>query len=293
MREARAEKELDALFAEQIEPFFRSIGATSEQVQVDAFSQEQDELHQFVDCIMMGPYGAADLHARFETATNADFVVPQYHRDAPGSRAFATGIQTGGSPLRRSVMAAVQTKASEYALQGVLTTAHETMQAVRSTFHDTANMRYVLCSFACAVLFACARELTDVRTRSCQCPASEARSIACCFEHNWASPADITFPANGALDRTWKMHSNVLGEIMSDIVENQLLSRDVWTEKEFSFAPPLPAGERYELRRMYLFDPESTVMEYSEAEVISSAACVCAGLQAACMRACAYARAAI
>ena len=141
--------------------------------------------------------------------------------------------------------------------------------------------------------FACARELTDVRTRSCQCPASEARSIACCFEHNWASPADITFPANGALDRTWQMHSNVLGEIMSDIVESQLLSRDVWTEKEFSFAPPLPAGERYELRRMYLFDPESTVMEYSEAEVISSAACVRAGLQAACMRACAYARAAI
>jgi len=139
---ARAEKELDALFAEHIEPFFRGVGALSEQVQVDAFSQEQDELHQFVDCMMVGPYGAADMHARFETAADAGFVVPQYHRDAPGSRAFAAGIATGGSPLRRSVMAAVQATASAYALAGVRTTAHETMQAVRSTFHDTANLRY-------------------------------------------------------------------------------------------------------------------------------------------------------
>jgi len=137
----------------------------SEHVKVDAFSQEQDELHQFVDCMMLGPYGAADLHARFETAAGAGFAVPQYHRDTPGSRAFAKGVKTGGSPLRRSVMAAVKAKASEYALAGVRVTAHETMQAVRSNFHDTANLRCVLRALpapsrarACARVRACASD---------------------------------------------------------------------------------------------------------------------------------------
>jgi len=63
------------------------------------------------------------------------------------------------------------------------------------------------------------------------------------------------------------MRAKVIGEILDDIVENKLLSRDVWTEKEFSFAQTMSAGESYELRRMYLFDPARTVMEYSEAEV--------------------------
>jgi len=112
-------------------------------VQVDAYSQEQDELHQFVDCMMIGPYGAADLHARFETAAGAGFDVPQYHRDMPGSRAFAAGQQTGGSPLRKQLMAAVEKKASEFATTSTKITAYETMQALRSTFHDQTNMRYV------------------------------------------------------------------------------------------------------------------------------------------------------
>jgi len=81
--------------------------------------------------------------------------VPQYHRDAPGSRAFAAGVKTGGSPLRRAVLAAIQEKASEYALAGVQTTARETMQAVRSNFHDTANMRCLLSQRSCA----CSRAL--------------------------------------------------------------------------------------------------------------------------------------
>ena len=103
--------------------------------------------------------------------------------------------------------------------------------------------------------------------RSCRCLSSEARSVACCFEHDWKYAADITFPANGALDRKWNVRAEVVTDILDAVLKDQLLTRDVWTEKAFSFAPPMQTGERYELRRMYLFDPEHTVREYSEDEV--------------------------
>jgi len=112
------------------------------QVKVDAFSSEQDELHQFVDCVLMGPYGTADLHARFDSA--AGFTVPQYHRGTPGSRAFAVDeTGTGGSPLRRSVMAAVQARISEYATKSVKHETTVTLNTIRNMFRNTQNMRYV------------------------------------------------------------------------------------------------------------------------------------------------------
>jgi len=77
-REMRAEMELDALFTEHIEPFFKEMGDVSVKLEVEAFSQEQDELHQFADCMMMGPYGAADMHARFATAAGTSQIYSLY-----------------------------------------------------------------------------------------------------------------------------------------------------------------------------------------------------------------------
>ena len=108
---------------------------------MDSFSSEQDELHQFVDCVIMGPYSAADLHASFKSAT--DFAVPQYHRNAPESRAFVPGRPTGGSPLRRSVIAAVEERIGDDALKSVKERALVTTQSVRSMFHNKQNLWYV------------------------------------------------------------------------------------------------------------------------------------------------------
>ena len=192
--------------------------AASEQVRVDSYSVEQDELHQFVDCAVLGPYGAADLHAGFRTIGDAAFAVPQYHRGAPDSRAFEAGRATGGSELRRSAMAAVQAAASAFARNGVVENTLDVMRAVRGTFRDPDNLR-------------------------CQCPGEAARSIACCARHGWTSAADVTFPANAALAEQWDMTAGVLGSTLQHIIDERLLSRDIWTEPEYSFAPAQAATE--------------------------------------------------
>ena len=98
-------------------------------------------------------------------------------------------------------------------------TTQRVMAGVRSTFHDRANLR-------------------------CQCTDRVERSLACCAERvargEWASAADITFPANAALAEEWDLRKEVLGTVMDHIIEDGLLSRDIWTEREYSFAPARP-----------------------------------------------------
>ena len=244
-RLAQARVELDALYAEHIEPFFENMGKMSDLVRVKAYSVEQDELHQFVDCVMLGPYGAADLVTQFPTTLGPPASVPQYYRDSPGTRAFADGTATGGSALRKSVMSAVENHVETTALQAVKDETRFAMQTIRSIFHDKQNF-------------------------VCVCPDGIARSLQCCVDNGWTSVSQIAFPADKAMQEHWDMRKATLEGILQSVKDTDILRTDVWTDPDYAFRAEhkMSAADRFEMQRIYMFDPEHTVMEYSEAEVL-------------------------
>ena len=83
---ADPEASLDRLLRDEIAPFFRAHWQVSEDVAVKAWNVEGDELHQYVDCVMFGPYAVADLHTSFRTTNGRAFPVEQYHLHAADSR---------------------------------------------------------------------------------------------------------------------------------------------------------------------------------------------------------------
>jgi len=241
-----AEASLDWLFRDEIAPFFAANRQVSENVAVKAWSVEGDELHQYVNCVMLGPYAAADLHASFRTTNGRAFPVEQYHRHAADSRDFADGLRTGGSPFRRWLMQSVQDAVSQEAQEAVVKQSQYVMSALRNYFADPASLRC-----------ACADDALP-------------NSVLCCSEAGWTSAAQITFPANEALNKEWDIQAEVVGEIIAQISASQLLSNRAWTDRAFNAAPaqPLSQEDAFELHRMYLFDPDNTVREYWQAEVL-------------------------
>ena len=84
-RSAKAEKQLARLLAE-INTEFEQLLSTSfaqefqQNVRVESFSTEGDQLHQLVDCVVLGPYSAADLNVNVHSDNMLKAPVPQYHR---------------------------------------------------------------------------------------------------------------------------------------------------------------------------------------------------------------------
>jgi hypothetical protein len=106
-READALKELRDYVTETIEPRFASMEdgklqkALAEYLDVKLWSVEGDALHQFVDCVVLGPYAAVDLaHNVHDGASRLP--VPQYHRGVADSREFGSWGETGGTTARRA-----------------------------------------------------------------------------------------------------------------------------------------------------------------------------------------------
>ena len=102
----QANIKLQKLLDEQIRPTFEQLtdqqlrDHLSEHVDVSTFSVEGDELHQLIDCIVLGPYVAADLHAMPKNHV-ASQTLPrrQYHRGQANSRNFEQEAQTADNTL--------------------------------------------------------------------------------------------------------------------------------------------------------------------------------------------------
>jgi len=95
-----AQARIDALYTERIEPTLRLLTRDiSEKLETNMWSMEGDELHQFVDCVVLGPFALADLFSSFDLSSgNGKFRVPRYHRGDELSRHYME-IQT---PLRQN-----------------------------------------------------------------------------------------------------------------------------------------------------------------------------------------------
>ena len=73
-RRERAEAQLTNLLAEVSSEFEQLLSISfaeelQQRVRVESFSTEGDELHQLIDCVVLGPYSAADLNVNVHTPT--------------------------------------------------------------------------------------------------------------------------------------------------------------------------------------------------------------------------------
>ena len=75
-----------------------------EEIRVEVFSSEGDELHQLLDCVVMGPYSSADLVPNLYFDNLEPLQVPQYHRGNPNSRQFQSTSDTAGSEARQALV---------------------------------------------------------------------------------------------------------------------------------------------------------------------------------------------
>lgn len=232
-RADRAEQQLLVLHADIVATLREAAYTISSKVDVKAESREGDQLHQIMDCFMLGPYAAADMQATFELGGGGRLEVPQYHRGNPRSRQFAAGPATGGSDVRRAVMGRFLETIDAQVNAQVRDTVASTLNHWRSVMADIDNLR-------------------------CEC-GDGPNSMACC---RFASRADITYRARGL-----QLDTDIGDEVLQEVFqmdETQAVLQRLWTSTEFvPPSRPLSEADRIQLRNAYVFDFRQRVLEYS------------------------------
>ena len=245
-REAAAEERLQTLITNEIEPELAKIPLDlSNQIEISAWSVEGDEIHQLVDCVIMGPYAAADMHSTFTMSNGQSFPVPQYHRGDPGSRAFVNDglIATKGSEARKEIMKAVQEHIAEQYDTVIMEEARGTLSKIKYMFKDVENMK-------------------------CLCAESSQPSLACCSEANQL--AEIDFKLNNLFANIYAL-TDYHNQTWSSMLDSTILRDDLWTTEDFTYASSYQfnEAESEQLKFLYVFNTSTPVREYSKHEVVS------------------------
>jgi hypothetical protein len=129
-REEDAMEALKTLVKDEIKPMFEKmegdklLNALEKYLDVKLWSVEGDVLHQFVDCVVLGPYAAADLAHNVHDGVSR-LPVPQYHRGVADSREFRSWGETGGTKARRAF---VNVAVGEISKAGVRVVTSEAMR---------------------------------------------------------------------------------------------------------------------------------------------------------------------
>ena len=243
LRISIAERELDNLITHDIKPLFRMLTVEAlEAIATTYWSFDGDFVHQLVDCIMLGPFAAADMMPAFRTATAREFPVPQYHRGSADSRKISFANRTSGSDIRRQIMAKV--------------IAHI------GTVKDDIVMQHVTAAVA---------ELQEAYTSKanlyCRC-FDGSRSLECCLvSHEDLATFTHTFAAQYVLQKVEDLKEEIEGSFASSIFSTTILTEDIWANESFAYTHEFQASDRPALGEAYFFDYSQPVYHYSEAEV--------------------------
>jgi len=244
LRLQQAEAELAILIRTQIEPAFAKF--TEERmdaIQTEFWSLEGDSIHQVVDCVMLGPYAAADMlprHRKLET-----FETPQYHRGSAQSREIFYGLQTQGSPARKKIMAEVigliSTNSDAHIRERVLAVVRSVQQAysVRQNLY-------------------------------CTCLGKAAPSVECCVSnapmHTDLAQFASTFSAQSVLPALQDMLANFTAVVVDEATQAKILE-EIWYDEAAAIDVLFSEAERQALASLYAFAYDEPVREYSVHEV--------------------------
>lgn len=247
-----AQRKLEHLVQKDIIPTLQEIGdeLTADKIQqeaeIQAWSVEGDEFHQMVDCVLMGPFSAADLMptTRLPNA-NSRSSSPLYHRGDKASRKFSTNGGTGGSQARKSLIGKLLKHTGQNVHESLGEIVQKHFNYVRQVFLSADGSNGVSSNLLCA------------------CPGGARPSLECCSSESSASNVD--FNARRALGNIWDIADDLIDDAFQEVMDSELLNDLLWTSEDFidDSYEPLPTKEEIEeMKRLQVF--EGPVFSYDE-----------------------------
>ena len=243
LRLSIAERELDNLLTHDIKPLFAMLTTKAlEEIATTYWSFDGDFVHQLVDCVMLGPFAAADMMPAFRTTSGRVFAVPQYHRGNADSRQIQFANKTSGSDVRRQIM----TKVIEHI----------------GHVKDDIVMKHVT---------AAVSELQEAYSNKmnlyCRC-FDGRKSLECCLvSHEDLSTFTHTFAAQYVLQKVEDLKEEIEGSLATSIFSSTMLTEDLWANESFTYTLEFQEADRAALGEAYFFDYSKPVYHYAPSEV--------------------------
>ena len=243
LRVQLAEKRILDLIRTKIEPAFAALAAVPmRDIEAEFVALEGDILHQTVDCVVLGPYAAADMLPAHKTLADT-FRTPQYHRGSPQSREILYNARTEGSPTRKSIMREVVRK--------VAGTTDEKLRDIIIGVIDALKQAY-----------------TQRSNLYCTCLGNTPPSIECCISnkamHTDLEQFDTTFSAHSVLSKLQNINGAFTASLADEATQAKVLE-DIWFTS--ALVADLSQDERRVLANDYAFSFDEPVREYSINEV--------------------------
>ena len=238
-----AERELDNLITHDIKPLFAMLTAEAlDEIASTYWSFDGDFVHQLVDCVMLGPFAAADMMPAFRTTSGRVFAVPQYHRGSADSRRIQFANKTAGSDIRRQIMARI--------IEHI------------GTVKDDIIMQHVT-----AAVSELRAAYSDKRNLYCRC-FDGTKSLECCqVSHEDLATFTHTFAAQYVLHKVEDLKEEIEASLATSIFGTTILTEDIWANESFSYTHEFEEVDRVALAEAYFFDYSKPVYHYAPAEV--------------------------
>ena len=238
-----AERELDNLITYDISPVFKMLTSKAlEEIATTYWSFDGDFVHQLVDCVMLGPFAAADMMPAFRTTSGRVFQVPQYHRGDADSRQIQFANKTSGSDIRRQIM----TKVIEHI----------------GNVKDDIILKHVT-----AAVLELQEAYTNKMNLYCRC-FDGRKSLECCLvSHEDLSTFTHTFAAQYVLQKVEDLKEEIEGSLATSIFSTTILTEDIWANESFTYTIEFQETERVALGEAYFFDYSKPVYHYAPSEV--------------------------
>jgi len=238
-----AERELDNLITHDINPLFRMLTAKAlEEIATTYWSFDGDFVHQLVDCVMLGPFAAADMMPAFRTTSGRVFEVPQYHRGSADSRQIQFANKTSGSDIRRQIMAKIIEHIGKVKDDIIMKHVTAAVSDLKDAYSNKMNLY-------------------------CRC-FDGSKSLECCLvSHDDLSTFTHTFAAQYVLQKVEDLKEEIEGSFATSIFDTTILTEDIWANESFAYTHEFQENDRVALAELYFFDHSKPVYHYTPSEV--------------------------
>ena len=247
IRIIEAQTALDELIKNKINPAFERLTAqVLDKIVTEFWSFEGDFIHQLVDCVILGPYAAADMVPALSLSSGR-ISVPQYHRGSASSREIQYDLQTQGSPTRKKLMKAVIALLSDTSDRRIQSKALDIIQRIKQVYSVKSNLY-------------------------CTCLNQQEPSLECCLPglnnpmHATLKGFAKTFSASSRVKQLLNFTEEFNRELMDEAIEYDVL-RNIWYDQDTVADWTVSETDRVEMANMYAFDYSEPVREYSLNEV--------------------------
>jgi hypothetical protein len=234
-REKQAGAKIANMIATEIKPTFERLTSADfqtsldENLDIDAFSVEGDELHQLIDCVVLGPFASASMSSEVHLENLPRLPVPLYHRGSASSRRFTSWQKTGGSPSRRAFVRAV--------LEHVSSKAKSVLQNRVNAHIEQMALLWL-----------------DPKNFFCTC-SKGGPDISCCAG---VPRKDLSFSIQGAFTYTsWEISSAVIKDVFRHVADSDVIESK-WLQ-QIGHSVPLDEEHRSIVQTAQLFASSGTV----------------------------------